>query len=341
MLIIKKITLSVLLIVSCDVWSSEPREVEETSTKPLLERLEKTPWQRYLEILSSGQSTVGKYIQSTGEEIDLFFGDEQLDVTTPSNSLKVYMPVTVYDHRKPVTDLNFKLQIDLPRTSKRWKLFISSFDENSNRQQNSDYIAEPAVTREASNDSENRVGGRYLLLDQPNHIAQFDLGLKFENYVEPNPFVRFRDRLKFQLGEGLESRTTNTLYLEKEDGFGWQGEQVFDQVLDTSSLLRSQTNLYWWQEDEAFLIKQRFTHFQKVNAFRAKAYFWETLWQDENRELELSSTLIGVNLRERLYRDWLFAEVEPRVTWYYQDASFEKPNYSLMLMLEMHFYKPK
>ncbi len=339
--IIKKIGLYVLVIVSqCLLPSAYAEQVSDPAIEsPLLEQIDQSPWKGYLQDLSRGQAYVGDYVQSTGETIDQFFGDNEMEVSSKPNSLTVYTPYRFYSDRQPDPNINFKLRIDLPRTSQRWKIFISSFDETDQEDQGTESVSKPVLEREGD-DVESQIGGRYQFFDDLNHIAHFDMGLKFENYTDPNPFIKLKDRIKFQFDNGVESRTTNTLIVERKDGLGWLGEQVFDKSLDEKRLLRSQTNLYWWQEDEQLNIKQRFVHFEKLNAFRANAYFWETKWQDENADLDLTSTAFGMNWREQLYKDWLFGEIEPKVTWYREEGAFESPVYSLMLMLEMRFYKP-
>jgi hypothetical protein len=46
-----------------------------------------------------------------------------------------------------------------------------------------------------------------------------------------------------------------------------------------------------------------------------------------------------MNWREKLYKDWLFGEIEPRATWRAED-DFKTPDLSVIFQLEMRFYPP-
>jgi len=92
------------------------------------------------------------------------------------------------------------------------------------------------------------------------------------------------------------------------------------------------------EEDEGILINQKSILFDKINSFRAIAYFVGGNWNIDNQDTLFESVSLGMNWRERVYKDWLFAELEPRASWY-ESNNFSEPVYSLRLMLEMHFYQ--
>jgi len=107
--------------------------------------------------------------------------------------------------------------------------------------------------------------------------------------------------------------------------------------LNPKWLARGQTSATWWREDSEILLNQKAILFESVSPIRARAYFLDGNWNINNEDAMFKSVAFGMNWRERLYHDWLYSEFEPRATWSEKD-SFKEPEFSVRLMLEMHFY---
>lgn len=322
---------------SADDTNPKP-ELEE---KPLLEKIVNPTIKSYLLGLSSAQVYVGSYVQSTGERLDKFFGSDVLDVAHKGSRLIVYTPFTFYDNGDFNSSVNFRAQIDLPRTNHRWKVLVSSFEGDEEQNVNSLNKTEisPSNTQNTvDSDSQNTLAGRYLFQASKNTMAYVDLGLKFINYIEPNPYIKYKVRYKKDFTESVESRSIQNLYLERDRGFAWEGQQVFDYQYKPKWLVRSQTSGTWWHDDAEVLVNQKAILFERASRVTARAYFIDGNWTLNNQDAIFNSVAVGMNWREKLYQDWLYGELEPRVAWSDSD-NFNEPVYSLRLMLEMHFYK--
>ncbi|MEA1990413.1 MAG: hypothetical protein U9N57_14575 [Pseudomonadota bacterium] len=322
--------------------STQQTKSSETEKTPL-EQVQNERIQSYLLELSNAQVYIGGYVQSVGEGIDYFFGDESSEVVQKGSRLIVYSPFTFYDNGETVSSLNYRALIDLPKTNHRWKILVSSFEGDEEQNVNSVTNSESLSTttqNTVSEDSQNTLAGRYLFNASKNTLSHIDLGLKFINYIEPNPYIQYKVRYKKELSEVLQSRTTQKIYLERDRGLAWEGRQIFDYQLDLKWLARSQTSGTWWRDDEEVLINQKAILFEKINSFRARAYFVEGNWNIDNQDALFTSASLGMNWRERVFKDWLFLEAEPRASWY-ESNNFSEPLYSLRLMLEMHFYLPR
>jgi len=322
--------------------STHQAKLSETE-KPLLEQVQNERIQGYLSEFSNAHAYIGRYVQSVGEGIDNFFGDASSEVVQKGSRLIVYSPFTFYDNGETVSSLNFRALIDLPKTNNRWKILVSSFEGDEEQNVNSVTNSESLSTttqNTVSEGSQNTLAGRYLFNTSKNTFSHIDIGLKFINYIEPNPYIQYKVRYKKELSEDLQSRTTQIIYLERDRGLAWEGRQVFDYQLDPKWLARSQTSGTWWRDDKEVLVNQKAILFEKINSFRARAYFAEGNWNIDNQVALFTSVSMGMNWRERVYKDWLFAELEPRASWY-ESNDFSEPLYSLRLMLEMHFYQPR
>jgi len=345
----QKPIIKALLIVSALFSSASYSDENNLKTpKPkvevtILEKVENERIQSYLSELSNAHAYIGGYVHSVGEGIDNFFGDESSEVVQKGSRLIVYSPFTFYDNGETVSSLNFRALIDLPKTNHRWKILVSSFEGDEEQNVNSVTNAESLTTNTQNTvleGSQNTLAGRYLFNASKNTFSHIDIGLKFINYIEPSPYIQYKVRYKKELSEVLQSRTTQKIYLERDRGLAWEGRQIFDYQMDPKWLARSQTSGTWWRDDKEVLINQKAILFEKINSFRARAYFVEGNWNIDNQDALFTSASLGVNWRERVFKDWLFAELEPRASWY-ESNDFSEPLYSLRLMLEMHFYQPR
>jgi len=289
--------------------------------------------------LSYVQSSVGEYVGSFGERLDNFFGSEEARDFKNRSKLKVYLPIHWYEGGKVESHVNFKVQIDLPRTNHRWKLFVSSFeegDENGEVSQTSNYASNSSVT---SDSNLNRVGARYMINQDNQNYDFIETGVKFVDIYKPNFFIKYLERDREVYGHHFESRTYKTFYYEEQDGLALEAKFLLDKKMDRRHLLRSQTRATWWQEDGVVDLNQRFIYFTKVNANRATSYYVSGHWTADNQELDFENVDLALSLRERAYQDWLFVELEPKITWFPHPKILSSPYYSFRLQLEMHFYK--
>ena len=323
---------------------TKSKEKNAQPTDYLFQNTQNLSLQSVLNRLESWQANMGQYIDDSGERLDRFFGEDEFDVTRKGSRLDILLPTTLYDNGKLTTGLNFRAQLDLPRTNHRWKIVLTSYedslydDESGKTTPNNPNTASSVIKGEEDNST--TLAARYLLFSKKDIFSHLDFGLKFTDLIDPNPYGRFRIRNKSMLSEKLSSRMTNDIYLERSRGGAIETQQVFDYQRDDKDLLRSQTTGVWWHERGDYLLNQKGTWYQTINAHRVHAYYISGNWQIDNESVLFNDVSVGMNWREKLYKDWLFGEVEPRAIWR-EENNFETVELSLMLQLEIRFYPPK
>lgn len=326
------------------VTTSQVPETSTENTEYLLQNPQNPTLKSVLNKLQKWQAGMGKYVDNTGERLDRFFGDNQIDVTRKGSQLDLLLPTTFYDNGKITTGLNFRAQMDLPRTNRRWKLVLTSFedslydDRSGQATPNKTNTGSTAIS--GAEDKTTTVAARYMLFSKKNAFSHLDFGLKFTDLIDPNPYGRFRTRYKSTLSEKLSSRTTHDVYLERSRGGSIETQQVFDYQWHPKELLRSQTTGVWWHDRGDYLLNQKGIWYNIINPHRVHAYYISGNWQMDNENANFTDISVGMNWREKLYKEWLFGEIEPKVVWR-EDNNFKTPDLSLMLQLEMRFYPPK
>jgi hypothetical protein len=298
--------------------------------------------------LELGQKKLGHYVQSWGEQVDLFMGDEQVPLKQKGSRLNILAPTTFYDDGDIQTTVKFRAQWDLPRTNHRWKVLLSSFEEtvyedtasttSVNSSASRPTLQNPSTVYDPNNtENTNSVAARYLLNLGRNDFSYIDAGFNFTGLLDPNPYVRFKTRYKVPLTQDVLSRTTQNLFWERKYGIAWQAQQVFDYQYQPSDLLRAQTTGTWWRDQGEYLLNQKMVWYKTINPHRVHSYYVDGNWTVLNEGATFTNAAVGINWRERLYKDWLFGEVEPKVSWS-EDTQFKTPIFSVLVMLEMRFY---
>lgn len=291
--------------------------------------------------LEEAQKRMGKYVNDTGEAIDLFFGRDTTNITFKGSRLDILLPMVLYDSGSLRTSANFRAQIDLPRTQYRWKLFLASFEQTlEDSPQALSGIGEStsvSSTGTVNDTNSNSLGALYQLFEMENTKANIDIGLNASSLIEYSPFIRMKLRYRKQLTPKITSRLTQNTFWSTARGGALDVKQTFDYDYRKDVLLRSQTAAIWWNDDEYTQLNQKAVLFNKLNAHRVHAYYLRGQWDNASDVMNFQEVSIGINWREKLYKEWLFAELEPKMTWR-ADDDFKQPIASILLMLEMRFY---
>ena len=315
-------------------------EASEDNRAYTLQNAENPTLKKSLEVLEKTQQTVGRYVYTAGEKIDLFFGDEEADIEQRGSQLKVQLPTWFYEDGNYDSSLQFRVQLDLPRTNHSWNLFITSYQQGV-AETNQGYIETDNSTQEAKfQEPENDLGSIgvfYNLLEERNILAKFDFGINIEGPTNLNPFIRLSGRYNKDLSQKWNSRLYQSVFLESYRGFAWDLRQIFDYEMDSSHLFRSQTSAEWWHGSDFFGVNQKELLFHKINSRRVLAYYGYVQWDNSPGDFELTEIAVGINLREKLYKDWLYGEIEPKLTSRAEN-NFSNAYPSIMFMLEMQFY---
>lgn len=292
-------------------------------------------------------------VDDFGEQADDFFGTDDSFDRTKGSRLDIMTPVRFHSDGSIDTQVKFRTKIALPRTNRRWHLIVSSAEDNikelssggaagtAGTGNNSPLNNASSATSPQQDDGTN-VGLRYAL-DIAGFTATFvDVGLNFRNIIEPDPYARIKLHYKWQLSPKWYSRMYQDLYWESYKGVGLNSRQVFDRQINNQFLFRSQTEADWKDKDQNYSLSQNFIFVDQVNVHRGLAYYlgWGWNWTPDAPGFNLSSYSVGVNWRERIYKDWMFFEIDPEIS-FYDDTNFNKADASIRFMLEAQFYDHK
>lgn len=308
---------------------SDPEEPKQY----LLEGTNPTWLSHSLDKLESFHVWLGGYVQNTGEGIDNYFGTEESFELSKGSRLDIMTPVVFHDSGQIEMQLRLRAKFELPRLRKRWHLFVTSQDSSVKGQANSEQVNE-VIEEEGSASFSLQV----VLDELKKRELILDFGVNFKNISHLDPYLRLKKRFEWDYDSGWNHRMSHSLFWESAAGPGLESKLVFDKPLDKAHLLRAQSDGVWWQDETYYDLTQRLLLYEVINPYRILTYQTWGRWDTQNIGAHTTGYGLSVNWRERVYKNWLYFEVEPGVKWT-ENNDFKQPDYTLRLMLEMRFFK--
>lgn len=147
-------------------------------------------------------------------------------------------------------------------------------------------------------------------------------------------FARSRYRESFDLNDDLNLHWEASVNYYNRDGFGADTEFTFDYTINRDSLFRFDNRFFYRDKSNDWLWQHSWQNFLHVNDKTALVfgYYIEGLSQPNYR---LEEYLTSVRLRQNIFREWLYYEVEPYILWR-RDESFSA-SYGIALRVEGYF----
>ncbi|MRJ02070.1 MAG: hypothetical protein GXO19_04290 [Epsilonproteobacteria bacterium] len=245
------------------------------------------------------------FVSDTLRSIDMMLSDS-------NESLKQKFSIrssvdTIMESREAVRfKFNIRAHISLPRTQKRLNLFFQEYRRSENIDDETQRDLDKSVK-----DRSFLVGIQYLTFKHLSYRA----GVRFHG-ISPDPFV--------------SAAWENTFYLT-DNSWIYYGDKIFyylDRHLDNKLFASYQQrvdeqtvfsfdNVYRYQE---YLKEHQYTH--RLTWYRSmgryefispKAMIYST--QNEDHGYRLNYYYVGIAYHDRIFRDWLFYEIEPGLIW--------------------------
>jgi len=283
--------------------------------------------------LEEFQVWLGGHVQNTGEGIDDYFGTEESFEVSKNSRLDIMLPMIIHDSGETELLMRMRAKFAFPKMRKRWHLLFTS-EESSIKGQPSGTVANEVLTEESSTSL-----ALQIMLDS---VQQQELilvaGSKLTDGVKLDPYFRLKKRFQWDDLAGWKHRMSHALFWESVAGPGLESKLVFDKPVQTDYLFRTQTEGIWWQDKNYYDLIQRLLLYQTLNPYRLLTHQVWMGWNTQVDNIHNTGYGLSINWRERVYKNWLYFEVQPGVEWS-DENDFKDPDITLMLMLEMRFFQ--
>jgi len=265
---------------------------------------------------------------------DGFFGDARAYEETTVGSFFRLRNSLVWDQTQDLShDIEVSANLSLPRLSDRVRLLISSDDGMDGDAGLGD------LSRDPDDEDQTRLGLRLLLSDLGR--AQFDVdGTVKISGDGLNPRARGRLRHTRGLTERSLTRWTQSVFWEKDDGFGTTSRADLEWLPDSLTLLRLTGRGTVSEASDGIDWRTGLIGFRQLNrrtAIRSElGAFGRT---DPGPEAE--EWFINFRFRRSFLRDWLFYELQPEHAWPLdENTGKRRSDWRFLLTLEIQFENP-
>ena len=310
-----------------------PKPPEKDPKQYLLEDIPPSWFKDSLDSLQAFQVWLGGYVQNTGDGIDNYFGTAESFEETKGNRLDIMLPVIFHNSGEVEMQVRLRAKLALPKLRKNWHLLFTSQDSSQKNSSTNE------LANEMFQEQDEATLGLQALLDATKESEVYlDVGAKFTNVTNLDPYIRIKKRFNWDLSHGWNTRMSQSLFWERVAGPGIDSKLVFDKPIDKHHLFRAQTDGTWWHDEAYYELKQRLLLYKIINSYRVFTYQTWIAFDTQNQGFEETDYGLAFNWRERAYKNWLYFEVQPGILWS-DENDFSTPDVTLMLMLEMRFFK--
>lgn len=283
---------------------------------------------------SEGDTIIDRYHRDLSEDIlgiadrlDSFFDSDRTVAEENRTRLRIKLYSLVEKGAKPAFDIKTSFRLSLPKLQKKLNLMISGEPENALNPNNTP--TEDRREEFESTDKQNLILSlQYKIKETLRRYISANVGLRFSritpvfyaegryrHQVKLDAWIfRFTQSLKWLTDEGLESRTLIDL----------------ERPVSNRFFFRTTADGSWFEHRDGFFYNLNLYFFQHLSSRRVLSYEWINDFQTrpDNR---LEEIVLQMRYRQKIWRNWIFYEVSPRVTFPRDEGFSSIPGIALKL----------
>ncbi|MEW6599829.1 MAG: hypothetical protein AB1499_02575 [Nitrospirota bacterium] len=274
-------------------------------------------------------------ITGSADWIDSFFYDERYEAE--ENRSRLLVRLESFTEEGQGTDLKLKasLRMGIPYAQKRLKLIVvGEPDEEVDVEGTSGSTVRRSFDRIDRNDVS--VSLQHAILQELNRYISTRLGFVFRNW-KPRLFLEGRYRIFFDLDK-WGTRFTERLrwYTDK----GWESRSTldFERPLTERFFFRTTLEGDWLEDQNGFPHSLTFAVSQFLSKRRAIEYSLNNSFQT-SANYHLDEVTFKIRYRQRIWRDWLFYDIEPQLRLSQSDSFTLVPGIFLRMEAIIGQYK--
>ncbi len=265
-----------------------------------------------------GKTIIDRYHRGLSEELigmadwlDSFFDADRSVAEENETRLRIKVSSLLEEHADPDFSIKANLRLSLPKTERRLNLLISGEPGDDLTPDNTP--AEDRREEFESTDEQNlMVSLQYRLKETLRRNISTNVGVRFSrttpvfyaegryrHHVELDRWIlRFTQSLKWFADEGLESKARFDLERPVSERF----------------FFRTTAEGSWFEHREGLFYNFNLSFFHYLSPRRVLRYEWVNSFRTEP-ENRLEETVLQMRYRQRIWRNWIFYEVSPRVSF--------------------------
>lgn len=252
---------------------------------------------------------ISKRILYTADRVDTFFADERIVEEKQNTHLTVTTSIVLIQDERPEITFPIDIDLTLPHVKNRFQLMIDSLLQEQEEQQDESEETEEGEGRQ----NELRVSVRYKVLEKALEWVSLDGGVQMNpdtigwNTLEP--FGKARIRITAEFDPWALPLTQQIFWFESE-GFSAISRVDLERRLGRNTIFRLTGKADYAQNKEGAILNQRLLVRHKFSHQRAIGFELSGKGHT-SPDVALDEYSLTVTYRRRLYREWIFASIEP------------------------------
>lgn len=275
--------------------------------------------------LERGRSQISQNVTALGRNLDAWLSGESIG----DNSNETYLRIRFNQQAGSFEGYHSRLKIDgsldLPQTSKRWKLIFESDAAELNS-------LEGSVLR--NNPSTESIGG---ISYQQSTSGSWQLGhsIGFRSRLPADPFYRFKAQYEHQINDDWSLGYRQKIWHYRSQGWGYNTDISFSRKIDQGKILQVSSEVRYQQERKQTEFSQTIALHSTLKQFETMSYELGVLGVN-TPNVKISDYYVGAQYRRAIRGQWLFLEVMPQLV-VSRDENW-RPEPKLIINLEMLFF---
>lgn len=283
-----------------------------------------------LEALDYTHDYVSQSVEDLAISIDRFFANEKNYQYTNRSFVQLRLDGYWRDERTPDYTPRLRAKMHLPGTERRFRLMLET--DPQERQSPQDLSQNTAGTSGSAGASDY-----FLSLLKERVLAtgweiRPNIGVELKLPLEA--FVRLRLYKSYSFGDRLTMRPDQNFYWYTGRGAGSDSYLEFNYRLSDNYLLRTGSFLRWTDQTDYFEPSQNIIFFHYIQP-GVQMYYQAGMFGRSAPTLHVVQYLFTINYRQLIYKDWLFLEMRPQLS-YAKDDDW-KPVRSFLLRVDLVF----
>lgn len=279
------------------------------------------PWQ-WLDI---GRNQISQNVAALGRNLDAWLAGESIGDNTNESYLRIRLNQQAASFDGYHSRLKIDGSLDLPRTSKRWKLIFESDATELNSLEGGVLGNESSTESMAGLSYQQSTGGPW----QVSH----SIGLR--SRLPADPYYRFKAQYEHRVNDDWSVGYRQKFWHYQSQGWGYNTDISINRRIDQGKILRFSSRVRYQQGRNLTEFSQTFALHNPLKQFETMSYEVGILGINAPN-VRIDDYYVGAQYRRAIRGQWLFLEVIPRLV-VSRDENW-RPQPTLMLNLEMLFF---
>lgn len=267
-------------------------------------------WFRSADWLVENRHELSKDLDSLARSIDSFFAGKQALSDENESFARIRIAAGYFSGRGVEDQSDTKFRLSLPATQRKLRLVLENVPEEDESLGDS---VRPSNLTENSTDKEGFSAALQFATTEFQHWkSRFELGIVARTPLDP--FARSTFKRRWEISELWVARFRQRITYFHSSFYNSRSLLSFERPIEENLLYRMETRVDWKQEEDTMDAVQSFNLYQRVDEQRAVYYQFAVLGESLSHTV-VNNYYLSVQMRQRLYQDWLFLDVIPELSF--------------------------